>query len=177
MNLKAIIETILFVRAEPTDMNTLVSTTGYEEKDIQTALDELGKEYHERGFVLLNKNQAWQLVSNPVNTIYVETLVKREFAQELSRSGLETLAIVAYKGPISRVEIEYLRGVNSSFTLRNLMMRGLIERRENTQDARSYFYQVTFDFLKHFGITCMDQLPRFEEFKKQKIEMLEEKSE
>lgn len=177
MNLKSIIETILFVRAEPTSVGMLAKLTKRNKKEVEGALADLIEEYKERGFTLLHKNEQWQLASNPANADVIEDLVKSEFTQELSRSSLETLVIVAYKGPISRIEVEYLRGVNSSFTMRNLLMRGLIERVENPKDARSYHYQVTFDFLKNFGLTHMDQLPRFEEFKKQKIEILEEKTE
>lgn len=142
---------------------------------MRKALADLADDYNDRGFVLLEKDNSWQLASNPTNTAYIEELVKSEFTQELSRSSMETLAIIAYKGPISRIEVEYLRGVNSSFTIRNLLMRGLVERVENPKDARSYLYQATFDFLKHFGFTAMEQLPRFEEFKKQVIEIPEEK--
>lgn len=176
MNLKSIIETILFVRADPTDVKTFTRITKHSVKEVRAALGELASEYAERGIVVLEKDDSWQFGSNPINAPYVENLTKSEFAQELSRSALETLAVIAYKGPVSRVEVEYLRGVNSSFTIRNLLMRGLVERVENPQDARSYLYRVTFDFLKHFGLTAMDQMPRFEDFKKQKIEILEEKS-
>lgn len=176
MNLKSIIETILFVRADPTDIKTLIKITKQSEKDVRTVLTELASDYSDRGFVLLEKDSSWQIASNPAHGSYVQDLIKNEFTQELSRSSLETLAIIAYKGPISRIEVEYLRGVNSSFTVRNLLMRGLIERVENPKDARSYLYHARFDFLKHFGLTNMEQLPRFEEFKKQMIEIPEEKS-
>ena len=154
----------------------LVKITKHSIKEVRSALKELMRDYVERGFVLLKKDDSWQMGSNPTNAQYIEDLIKNEFNQELSRSALETLAVIAYKGPISRVEVEYLRGVHSSFTIRNLLMRGLVERVENPKDARSYLYCATFDFLKHFGLTSIDQLPRFEEFKKQKIEILEEKS-
>ena len=176
MNLKSIIETILFVRADPTDLKTLTRITKHNAKEVRAALGELIHEYTERGFVVLEKDDSWQFGSNPINAQYVGELTKSEFAQELSRSSLETLAVIAYKGPMSRVEVEYLRGVNSSFTIRNLLMRGLIERVENPKDARSYLYRTTFDFLKHFGLTRMDQMPRFEELRKHNIEILEEKT-
>lgn len=176
MNLKSIIETILFVRADPTDLKTLTRITKHTAKEVRGALGELIHEYAERGFVMLEKDDSWQFGSNPLNAQYVEAMTKSEFAQELSRSSLETLAVIAYKGPMSRVQVEYLRGVNSSFTIRNLLMRGLVERVENPKDARSYMYHVTFDFLKHFGLTHMDQLPRFEELRKHNIEILEEKT-
>ncbi|MDP3770113.1 MAG: SMC-Scp complex subunit ScpB [bacterium] len=175
MNLKSILETILFVRAEPTSISMLAKFTKHTKEEVARGLADLMEEYKERGFTLLYNNDEWQLASNPVNADIVERLVKSEFTETLSRSGLETLAIIAYKGPISRIEVEYLRGVNSSFTIRNLLMRGLVERVENPKDARSYHYRVTFDFLKHFGLTNMDQLPRFEEFKNKHIEIAEEK--
>ena len=177
MNLPSILETILFVRAEPTDIALLVKLTKHTKDEVGAALGELREVYAERGIVLLEKDNVWQFATHPANASYIEDLIKSEFTQELSRSGLETLAVIAYKGPISRIEIEYLRGVNSSFTVRNLLMRGLIERIENQKDARSYLYRVTFDFLKHFGLTSMEQLPRFEEFSKKKVEILEEKTE
>jgi len=176
MNLKSIIETILFVRAEPTDIKTLVKHTKHSEEEVRAVLAELIREYSKRGFVLLEKDGSWQLASNPANGIYIEELARSEFTQELSQSSLETLAIIAYKCPISRIEVDYLRGVNSSFTVRNLLMRGLIERVENPKDARSYLYQATFDFLKHFGLTSMQELPQFEKFHTQKIEIAEETS-
>ena len=176
MVLKSMIETILFVHAEPTSVGMLAKLTKYNKKEVEGALAGLVEEYKERGFMLLHKGDEWQLASSSANADVIENLVKSEFTQELSRSSLETLTIVAYKGPISRIEVEYLRGVNSSFTMRNLLMRGLIERVENPKDARSYHYQVTFDFLKNFGLTHIEQLPRFEEFKQKKIEILEEKS-
>lgn len=175
MNLKSIIETILFARAEPTDIKTLVKLTKHSIHDVRSILKELMQDYAQRGVVLLQKDNSWQMSTNPANAQYIEDLIKNEFNQELSRSSLETLAIIAYKGPISRFDVEYLRGVHSSFTLRNLLMRGLVERIENPKDARSYLYRVSFDFLKHFGLTSLEQLPGFKEFAQQKIEIMEEK--
>ncbi len=176
MNLKSIIETILFVRADPVDVATLATITNHTKEEVRAAILQLKDDYRDRGFVVLEKDDTWQLASNPANSAYAEDLIKSEYNQELSRSALETLAIICYKGPISRFDIDYLRGVNSSFTVRNLLMRGLIERVENPKDSRSHCYRATFDFLKHFGLTSMDQLPRFEEFNKQKIEIMGEKS-
>lgn len=174
MNLKSIIETILFVRTDPTDIKTLTRITKHTAKEVRIVLEELTREYAQRGFVVLEKDNSWQFGTHPTNAPYVESLIKSEFIQELSRPSLETLAVIAYKGPMSRAEVEYLRGVNSSFTIRNLLMRGLVERVENPRDARSYLYRITFDFLKHFGLTNIEQLPRFEEFKKQNIKIQEE---
>lgn len=177
MNLKSIIETILFVRQDPTDTKTLVKITKRGAQEVRGALGELKEDYAPRGVVLLEKDDSWQMGTSPANAHYIEDVIKNESNQELSRATLETLTVIAYKGPVSRAEVEYLRGVNSSFTIRNLLMRGLVERIENPRDARSYVYRITFDFLKYFGFTSVEQLPGFEELNKRRIEILEEKNE
>lgn len=173
MNLKAIIETILFVHGEPIGIEKLSVISKSSEKEVEAALGEFRDDYKERGLVLLEKDGEYQLGSNPANASYIADLVKSEFSEELSRAGLETIAIVAYKGPLTRAEIEYVRGVNSSFTLRNLLIRGLVERIENPKDARSYLYKISFDFLKHMGVTSPVDLPGYAEFKQQKIEIFD----
>jgi len=174
MNLKSIIETILFVHGEPVALEKLIKFTKAKKEAVLDALEKLKKDYQDRGLTILIKDNKYQLGSNPENVKYIEDLIKSEFNEELSKAAVETAAIIAYKGPLTRAEIEYVRGVNSSFTLRNLLMRGLVERIENPKDARSYLYRVSFDFLKHLGATQIEDLPQYEEFRKNKIEVLEE---
>lgn len=174
MALKSIIETILLVHGEPISLEKLARSVRAEKKEVEQALRELEEEYKERGFVIIRHGNSYQLGSNPANAAYIEDMVKDEFSEELSRAALETVAIIAYKGPLTRAQIEYVRGVNSSFTVRNLLMRGLVERIDNPKDARVYLYQISFDFLRHFGITKREDLPHFEEFTHEKIEILEE---
>lgn len=174
MNLKSIIESLLFVYGEPLSAQRLAKVAGKPVTEVRAALEEIRASYKDNGVVLLKKDDAYQLGTNPENASFVEKLVKNEFTEELSRAALETLAIVAYKGPLTRAHIEYVRGVNSSFTLRSLVMRGLVERMENPKDARSYLYGTSFNFLKHLGVARPEDLPRFEEFKKEKIEVIEE---
>jgi segregation and condensation protein B len=169
MNLKSIIDSILFVHGDEIATEKIAAILNRSKEETKAALDELQKEYETRGFALVENNGSWQLGSHPENAPYIEELAKSEFSEELSRAALETLAIIAYKGPIAKPDIEYIRGVNCSFTLRNLLMRGLIERQENLKDARSYLYRVSVDFLKHLGLTKLEELPRYEEFKKEKI--------
>lgn len=173
MNLKSVIETILFVHGEPISLPVLAKFAGASEEETLVALRALQSE-PERGIVVLEKDGQFQLGSRPQNAQYVETLMKSEFSEELSRAALETVTVIAYKGPITRAQIEFIRGVNSSFTLRNLAMRGLIERTENQKDMRAPLYRVSFDFLKHFGLTKIEELPQFETLHKKKIEILEE---
>src|SRR3989338_4105564 len=175
MNLKSILESILFVYGEPLSEEKLAKIIGAQVSKIRAALEEMRASYKDSGFVLIKKDDTYQLGTNPENASFVEKVVKNEFTEELSRATMETLAIIAYKGPLTRAHIEYVRGVNSSFTLRNLVMRGLVERMENPKDARSYLYGTSFNFLKHLGVARPEDLPRFEEFKKEKIEELEER--
>lgn len=175
MELKSILETILFVYGAPVTLEKLAKITKTDEKSVRKVLETLESDYKGRGFILLQKDGAYQLGSNPENARYTEDLVKSEFTEELSKAALETIAIIAYRGPLTRTKIEYVRGVNSSFTLRNLLLRGLVERMENPKDARSYLYRASFDFLKHLGVAKAEDLPQYEEFRKERIEVLEEK--
>ena len=102
-----------------------------------------------------------QLVASPYSVEAVKKLVKSDFEEDLSQAALETLAIISYRGPISRAEIENLRGVNCSFILQSLAIRGLIEKKNNPENGRSYIYNVTFDFLKHLGLSRIEDLPNF----------------
>ncbi len=176
------IESILFVTGEPISIEKLKKILNATKEDIKNALEKLKTDYADRGIVLIQKENEWQFATAPTNTEIIEKMVKSEFTEELSRAALETLTIIAYRGPMTRARIEYIRGVNSVFTLRNLLMRGLIERVENPKDARSYLYSVSFDFMKTLGITKLEELPQYEELKKKaeeittSFEALEEKT-
>jgi len=177
MELKYIIESILFAHGDPVRRETIAEVTGRSSEEVTAALDALMREYEGKGLTLLYKDNEVQLGTHPENTTYLERLFKKELGEELSRSALETLAIVAYHGPLTRAAIEYMRGVNSSFTLRNLLMRGLVERLENPQDARSFLYRVSFDFLKHFGIKRIEDLPEYGALRKRPVEEIRDAAE
>ena len=174
MVLKSVIETILFAYGEPISEEKLAKLAKSKKEDIASALEELTRDYEGKGLSLLRKDDKWCLGTNPENAKFVEDLMKSEFGEELSRAASETASIIAYKGPITRADIEYVRGVNSSFILRSLMMRGLIERIENPKDARSFLYSISFDFLKHLGLTKIEDLPQYAEYHKEKMGDLEE---
>lgn len=169
MKLKNNIESILFVRGEPMSIRQLSKITKESEDAVRIALDELSHDLDGRGIILIEKGDEWQLATHRENRAVVEDFMKGEFTEELTKAALETLAVVAYKGPLTRAEVEYIRGVNSSFTMRNLLMRGLIERKENPKDARSYLYEISFDFLKHFGLQKKEDLPEFAELREKEI--------
>ena len=174
MTLASILESILFVRGEPIALKKLALLARVSEESAAAALDILARDYEGRGLVLIEKDGLYQLGSHPKNTEYIEHMVKDEFSDELSRSSREVIAIIAYKGPLTRSEIDHIRGVNSSFALRTLLMRGLIEREESPHDMRAYHYRVSMNFLRHLGLASMTDLPAYEELKKQSAAPAEE---
>jgi len=107
------------------------------------------------------KGDELQLASRGENALFIENLVKNELQDSLSNAAMEGVSIVAYRGPISKTEVEAIRGVNCSYTLRNLLLRGLIERSDNPRDSRGYVYSISFDFLKKLGIDDVKKLPEY----------------
>lgn len=161
--LQSIIESILFVSGEPIKLAKLAKITGVELEKVELALEVLGSRYAslESGLSLLRKGDEVQLASKPENAESVESLVKSELADSLSNPAVEVVSIIAYRGPISKTEIEAIRGVNCSYTLRNLLLRGLIERSDNPRDSRGYVYSISFDFLKKLGLESVKNLPQY----------------
>ncbi|KKQ44527.1 MAG: Segregation and condensation protein B, partial [Candidatus Moranbacteria bacterium GW2011_GWC2_37_8] len=161
--LQSIIESILFVSGEPVKLAKLVKIISSKIEDVEKAIDALGEKYtqSESGLMLLRKGEEVQLAAKSENTEFVEGLVKSELTDSLSGSAMEVISIIAYRGPISKAEIEQIRGVNCSYTLRNLLLRGLIERNDNPRDNRGYVYAISFDFLKKLGINDVKNLPEY----------------
>lgn len=171
MNAESILESMLFISGEAMSFKRLSKYTSMEIPDLENAAMELARKYNEenRGMRILIKDKEVQMVTSGENSKYVESYMKADIEGELSRAALEVLSVVAYRGPISRSKIEEIRGVNCSFTLRHLLIRGLVERADNPNDARAYLYGISFDFLKKLGIEKVENLPRFQELKNKKI--------
>ena len=161
MNLKSIIESLLFVSGEPIKIKRLAKLCKVAVGEVENALMELQNEYRSRGLRILKKESRVQMITAPEVAQYTQKLIKKELQEDLSRASLETLAVIAYRGPISRAQIEDVRGVNSSFILRKLLIRGLIERIINPKSKRSYLYRISFDFLKRLGIEKIENLPDY----------------
>src|SRR3990167_8768870 len=143
------IEALLFVSGEGLGISRLSVLTKKSDGEIKLALEELEKHLSREHFItILRDGDKISLVSSKEISKLVEDFAKDEFAGELTRAALEALTIIAYKGPVKRVDIDYIRGVNSSFMIRNLMMRGLIERTRDPKDARAFAYRVSPEFLK-----------------------------
>lgn len=164
-NLESEIEAVLFFKNEPVSVIELGKWLGEKPDNIKEALLSLQNFYKNRGMVIVFDGKQASFGTHPDMSKLIEDLQKEEFSRELGRAGLETLAIILYKGPVSRREIDHIRGVNSSFILRTLLVRGLIERTESTE--RSYSYKATFKLLEYLGITRREDLPEYENaFKK-----------
>ncbi len=163
MNIKSQIESLLFTAGHPVAIKKLAEVLELLENDIFNYLKTLSEEYKkdDRGLRLVFFDGKAQLVASPESVEAVKKLIKSDFEEDLSQAALETLAIISYRGPISRAQIENLRGVNCSFILQNLAIRGLIEKKNNPEDGRSYIYNITFDFLKHLGLSRVEDLPNF----------------
>lgn len=161
--LKSIIESVLFVSGEPLKIGKIAKIVGVKKPEVENALMLLSGEYAAgRGLVLVRKEDEVQLCSDPKNAEYVSALAKSDVSEGLSQAALETLSVIAYRGPVTRAGVEAIRGVNSSFTIRALLMRGLLERVENPQDTRSYLYKISFEFLKKIGTDAVEKLPDWE---------------
>lgn len=159
MNLEFKIEAIIFFKNEPVSVSELVKLTKEKPEEVRASLANLREFYKDRGIVMVFDGELVNFGTHPNTSELILNLQKEEFSRELGRAGLETLAIILYRGPISRREIDHIRGVNSSFILRSLLIRGLIERTEGTE--RSYSYKATLKLLEHLGITRREDLPEY----------------
>ena len=167
MKTESIIESLLFISGEPISFKKLAKLTLENEGELKLSAGVLAKKYRDEnsGLRILVKENKVQMVTAGENSEFVDKFLKADIEGELSRAGSEVLSIVAYRGPISRMEIEEIRGVNCSFTLRHLMIRGLVERINKPDDARAYLYKISFDFLKTLGVERVEDLPRYEELR------------
>jgi segregation and condensation protein B len=168
VNLAAQIEALLFVHGEPMKLKRLAELLGLREEELRQELARLAERLQaagDRGLGLIVANDEVQLVTKPVLAHLVGRLVKEELDSGLTPASLETLAIIAYLGPCSRALIEEIRGVNSSFILRSLLVRGLIERQPDPRRPNAFLYQPSFEFLRHLGLTQVEHLPDYEKYR------------
>lgn len=167
MELTNALEALLFVAGEPVTVADLVRASGTTDDDVQRALTALAARYEERGAGLrvLRSPEGVQLVTAPDAATAVEAFVTAGMRERLTPAAAETLAIIAYRGPISRAAIEAIRGVNSSFTVRLLALRGLVTRKQHSTDARRFVYEVSAEFLQHLGVSSLETLPQYTELR------------
>jgi segregation and condensation protein B len=161
------LEALLFFYGEPVSFKKIGGALKVREKKVGELVGELQKQLQDdagRGLHLLVRDETVQITTKPVLGDMFKELAGRELAEELTPAALETLSLVAYLGPLSRPEVDYVRGVNSSFTMRSLMMRGLLDRRKGSRKGILYEYVVSSDFLRHVGFDTTDALPEYEKY-------------
>src|SRR3989339_2225161 len=163
MDIEQKIEATLFFKGEPTSRKKLAEFLGVGQAEINEALEKLKENLNGRGIVLQEKENDVMLGTSPELSDLIEKLQKEELNKELSKASLETLSIILYKNGVSRAEIDYIRGVNSSFTLRALSIRGLVEKTLDPKDNRRYIYRSSFELLQFMGVKSVEELPDFSE--------------
>ena len=159
MKLSAQIEAVLFYKGEPLSFKELGELLDKPENEIKEAVDFLKDELEDRGLSIVEKNNEVMLGTDASMSAVIEKIAKEELSKDIGKAGVETLSIILYKNPVSRSEIDYIRGVNSSFIVRNLLIRGLVERIPNPKDNRGFLYRPTFELLSFLGIENIGQLP------------------
>ncbi len=157
------IEALLFASSKPLTLAKLAQFTDAKKTQVEKTLAELAVAHAERagGIRLLVNGDEAQMVTAPEAAAVISAFLKEETTGELTRPSLETLTIIAYRGPVTKPEIEQIRGVNCSLILRNLLMRGLVEAAEDTRLLQTT-YRISMEFLRHLGIADARTLPDYE---------------
>lgn len=164
--LESQIEALLFWKAEALSIKKIANILNKDIEDIKKAIQILKESLKGRGITLIEWEEDITLGTAKEVSELIETLNKEELSKDLGKAGLETLSIILYQGPISRVDIDYIRGVNSQFIIRNLLIRGLIEKVDNPLDQRSFLYKPSLELLAFLGISKVTDLPDFESVRK-----------
>lgn len=162
-NMLAVIEAILFMYGKEVTFVRIAELLESTEEMIREEVVKLQESYAERngGLRIMIGDHHVQMVTHPVAAKTIEQMTKKEIEGPLTSVAMEVLAIIAYRGPIGKMDVEAIRGVNCSFTLRNLVRRGLIEHTRADEGRRAQRYQVTMDFLRILGIATVEELPEF----------------
>lgn len=163
MKIKSLLESLLFISGKPMSVSRLAGILKVDKKEINEQAEALMQEYNseEKGTHIIKAGQSYQMVTSPKNSPIIKEFIKSEQTGELTKPSLETLTIIAYRGPITKAELEQIRGVNCSLILRNLMIKGLIEAEENKEKMVTV-YNITHDFLRFLGLSRVEELPDFE---------------
>lgn len=162
--LRSKLESILFASGKPLSLKKLADMLLVTTKEVEEAVKELEENYRSGGHgleVILHQGEA-VLATRPEHSDLVKDFIKAEELGDLTRPQLEALSVLAYRGPLSKSELEQVRGVNCSLILRNLMIRGLVEPQNESEEHPRY--QVTVDFLRYLGLSAVTELPEYDSF-------------
>lgn len=160
-NLEIQIESVLFLKGESVSVKWLAKIFEKKEEEIKEVLSSLSKNLENRGIRVVQNGDDVVLATAPKSAEIIKKIVESEANADLSKASLETLSVIIYKGTTSRAEIDYIRGVNSSFILRNLLIRGLIEKQSERDENRNYVYKPSLILLENLGIKSLEDLPDF----------------
>jgi len=164
--LRPALEAVLMVADQPLDNSTLASAVGYPVAQVTEALDALAREYDEsgRGFELRNVAGGWRYYTREDFAPVVEKFVLEGQQARLTQAALETLAVVAYKQPVSRSRVSAIRGVNVDGVMRTLLNRGLVEEAGTDHETGARLYRTSSYFLERIGVTTIEDLPELAPF-------------
>ncbi len=154
---------LLFAAGEPLTKKELVELLDISPKDLTSILSALRQSLTIGGLALVETGEEVEIRTSPEAAELVKKLYEAERARDLGKAGLETLAVIAYRPEVTRGQIDWVRGVNSSTSVRTLLVRGLIEGREDPKDRRRICYSLTTEALAHLGLSSVDELPRYTE--------------
>ncbi len=163
LSLENLVESLLFVADGPVPASQLAAALDARPQQVKKALLALEQSYQERGLQLQHTNGRVQLTTHPQAAVAIEQFLGLESQQRLSSAALEALAIVAYRQPVTRPQIDGVRGVNSDSVLKNLLFKGLIKEIGRSEGpGRPILYGTTSAFLQHFGLASLRELPPLE---------------
>lgn len=163
-NLKSLVESLLFVAEGPVAITALARALEVDAAKIEETITELRRDYAGRGIRVQRSKERLQLVSAPDAAAAIEKFLGLEGSGHLSTPALETLAIIAYRQPITRPMLESIRGVNCDGVIHSLLTRGLIQESGRLETVgHPTLYVTTFDFLQNFGLQSVEDLPPLEE--------------
>lgn len=158
------IEALLFFKNEPVSFSWLAKQLGLKAAEIEGAVSDMLSFYENRGLTLVVSEGKAAIMTAQISENIISQITKSGEERELSKQAMETLSIVLYKKKITKAELDYIRGVNSVFILRNLLIRGLVEKNINPADKRSPLYSITHETLSFLGIGKVNELPQFDHF-------------
>lgn len=161
-DLAAQVQAFLFAEGGALSLRKLADLAGAKDAELSAALDELGAHLEGSGLSLVRTEKEVSLATAPKASGAIKAAYEAELSRDIGDAGLEVLAILLYRGPSTRAQVDYIRGVNTSSTIRTLLSRGLVERTVNDKDAREYLYRPTAELLAHLGVRSFRELPERE---------------
>ncbi|MEL7646783.1 MAG: SMC-Scp complex subunit ScpB [Sedimentibacter sp.] len=163
MNIKSVLESLLFAWGEPLNLNEISRILNMSSGNISNVLDEMMEQFskdEDRGLTIQKFGNSYQLTTKKENYEYIQSLLQTTVNKSLSTAAMETLSIIAYKQPVTKVEIELIRGVKCSNVIKGLLDKGLIkEVGRLDKPGRPAIYSTTDEFLRHFGLNSINELP------------------